>query len=259
MKRISLFFLTLLLTACSVTQPAAPTPTPLPTFTPAPTSTSTPIPSATPTSGPAYPASLSPEDQDWLRAHADDPNVHWTVDADGVTTVEMHQPLNMTEDEEKAAINAECLGNCYLDRGEGKNLFTLLGVYTGNIETIIQPNGSTEVVTSMNILVKEEIRTVTMRWILDVRNPANAWLYNRLGIKGDRVTLAEIESLFAVGNSASPGFIYKGEPPSPFKDTAFYLKYFAGRYDSNDWAAAQRWVESGFDPELAIELPVFGD
>jgi hypothetical protein len=256
MKRISILFLASLLAACSTTQSIAPSPTPLPTSTPAPTSTSTPTPSPTPTPGPLYPASLSPADVDFLKAHADDPNVTWTVDADGVTTVEMHQPLNMTEAEEKAAINAECLGNCFLNMTDG--MFNFFGVYAGETQTFIQPNGSTEVIAKMDILVKDQIRTVTMRWILDVKNSANEWLYDQLGIKGNRPTLDEISRIFAVGKSASPVFI-RDELPSPYKDTAYYKQYIESRYGSDYFASVQAWIGSGFNPDLAVELVAVSD
>ncbi len=256
---IPLLALTLILAACgapAATQPATLVPIVTSTPVPAPTRTSTLIPSATPTPGLVYPSSISPADVDFLKAHADDPNVHWTVDADGVTTVEMRQPLNLTEAEEIAAIKAECLGNCFL-KDESIGDFVLFGVYTGEIDVVFQPNGSTEVVTSMNILVNDEIRTVSMRWFLDPKDSTNEWLYRRLGIQGDQATLVEIARVFAAGKSASPGFFLR-EPDTRFKNTAFYQRYFEGRYGPDHWAAVQAWIDSGFDPALAIELPVSG-
>jgi hypothetical protein len=245
-----------LLSACGLAQPtptptAMPLPTNTPTLTPAPTSTSTPTPSPTPTLGPQYPASLSPADVEFLKAHADDPNVTWTVDADGVTTVEMRQPLNMTEDEEKAAINAECGLNCVYIRNDDK--FDLYGVYTGETQMIIQPNGSTEVVTRMDFMVRGEIRTATLRWIFDTRNPVNDWLYERLGLQGDRPTLAEIARLFAAGNPASLRMRY-----GPANETDFYKTYIMNRFGPEYWAAVRTYIDSGFNPDWAVELIVVG-
>ncbi len=255
MKRIPLLFLALLLAACSTSQPATPSPTPLLTLTPAPTDTPTPIPTATPTSGPAYPASLSPEDQQWLAAHQGDPDVSWAYDeATGNTTVTINSDFDITNPALVDQIKARCEnGDCSIDFDD-KIIFMLTGKFSGDMEIIIAQDGGVELATSMvTVNHSNELVPVKFRLILDKRNKVNDILWEQLSISDDEATIEQLAEIFREGDSLSLSFF------SAYLPNNRYVKQYLQDYPREYYEGVRAWFEGGMSPRnVPDELIVSG-
>jgi hypothetical protein len=232
-----------LLSACGLARPTpTPTATPLPTSTP--TSTSTPTPSPTPTPGPSYPPSLSPEDQDFLKAHADDPNVHWEYDAaSGNTHVFINSDFDITNPALVEQIKAQCRdGDCTVISNSKRTIW-LTGKFSGDTEIIIAQDGGVELVTSMvTVNHSNELVPVKFRLILDKRNKLTNILWEQAGIEGDRVTIEQLLRIFPAGQSFQVLFASAYLPDNPF------VKRYLANYPKEYYDKVRAWFEDGLSP-----------
>jgi hypothetical protein len=245
MNRISLFFLILLLTACSALQPITPSPTPLPTFTPAPTATAslTPTPKPTPTS--SFPPSLSPEDQDFLRAHADDPNVHWEFDAaSGNTHVFINSDFDITNPALVEQIKAQCRnGDCTVI-STTKETIWLTGKFSGDMEIVIDQSGGVDVRAGMvTVNDSRELVPFKFRIVFGTRDKLNESMWEEFYIEGDQLTIQALRQMFGAGKLSSLAFL-----SSDFlKDHPAFKKYY-GDYTKEYYDRVRFWFEDGLSP-----------
>ncbi len=254
-----LFLLSIfLLSACGLAQPTpTPTATPLPTSTPTRTPTLTPAP--TPTLGPQYPASLSPADVEFLKAHADDPNVKWEFDAaSGNTHVFINSDFDITNPALVEQIKAQCRNRDCIRVSSSQASVVIMGQSTGDLEIVIDNTGGIKLHGSLMTVDNDEtdgrLQKVNFADLLDHRNANNDFLWRDLGISGDTVSIQELLEIFRPGKFLPLVF---GLDPLHTPWVNQYLTEGYG-YGEAYFQHVRRWFFGGMDPTETIELLVVG-
>ncbi len=251
MKRISILFLASLLTACSALQPIRPSPTPLPTFTPAPTSTPTLTPAPTPTPGPIYPPSLSPADVEFLKAHADDPNVRWEYDAaSGNTHVFINSDFDITNPALVEQIKAQCRNGDCTRISTTKETIWLTGRFSGDMEIVIDQSGGVDVRAGM-VTVNEsrELVPFKFRIVFGTRDKITETIWEQFYIEGDQLTIQALRQMFGAGKLG--GLVLLSS--DILKDHPAFKKYYSD-YTKKYYDGVRFWFEDGLSPRHVPEV-----